>query len=80
MDTPDEIRELRFRENNPDEFIKPETECCEMCLEEKEDCRKGVRRGFVCPDCLKNGEAVETYLSLYSEKEVSNWLESLKIK
>lgn len=76
-DLPDELRELRFRENNP-ELI--ETECCEMCLEHKEDCRKGVGRGFVCPDCLKNGEAVETYLSLYSEKEVSNWLESLKIK
>lgn len=76
--TPDENRYEAFRDAHL--FIEPKTECCDVCLCQKEDCRISCdMRGFVCPDCLKNGDALEFFLANHTEQEVERYFESLKI-
>lgn len=81
MDTPDEIREMRFRERNPDLFPKIETDLCDVCLCQKEDCRRSPDKGgYVCPSCLLNGNAKKYYLENdISEEQFNAFIQSLKL-
>ena len=86
MDTPGELRELRYRENNPDEFIEPKTEICDTCLCQKEDTRLSPDEdGFICVDCIgrtfENSFAVKRLLEISNctREELSDWFNGLKI-
>lgn len=81
MDSPDEIREMRFREMNPDLFPEIETELCDACLCQKEDCRVSPDKGgFICPGCLLSGRAEKYYLENgTSKEEFVEYINNLKI-
>ena len=86
MDTPDEIRENRFRENNPELFIEPKTELCDCCLCQKEETRLSPDGGgFTCVDCIgrtyESSYAVKRFSSItcHTEQELKDWFNKLKI-
>lgn len=80
MDTLDEIRENEYRDKNPDLFQEQETEICDCCLCQKEDCRVSPDGGgFVCPSCLLDGSAKKFYLENDTTEEQFNlYIQSLK--